>query len=43
MTRPPQIKPSPRRSLFQAGAASRLIVAAILSGLVWGAILWAMG
>ncbi|WP_019905607.1 hypothetical protein [Methylobacterium sp. 77] len=43
MTRPPQTKPSPRRSLFQAGASARLLIAAILSGLLWGAIFWAMG
>ncbi|MFD1300130.1 hypothetical protein [Methylobacterium marchantiae] len=43
MTRPFQVKPFPRRSLFRAGASSRLLIAAILSGLVWGAIFWAMG
>ena len=42
VTRPPQIKPSPRRSLFQAGAPLRFVVAAGLATLLWGAILWAL-
>ncbi|WP_292507390.1 hypothetical protein [Methylobacterium sp.] len=41
MTRTREVITIPRRSLFQASAVLRFIAAALLTGLLWAAILWA--